>query len=159
MKIIVTRSNKQNYEYRVVVLDGDMVVHTETVVGIKTRDQVVWKLAEIYNVLDIEVNKEEIKKEFRFTEIPVIPVVDDDEAEYYFEKNLNKVYDRIVEAVTEGMISSSTEIRLFELNNTGTYFTSQKQNWKAGLEQALAYYISIEAYEKCATVHSLINKL
>jgi hypothetical protein len=59
MKIVVTRSNKKTQSYEVVVMDGACTVHKETVVGLKKRDEVVWKLADLYGALDIEVIKPE----------------------------------------------------------------------------------------------------
>lgn len=158
MKIVVTRSNKKTQSYEVVVMDGACTVHKETVVGLKKRDEVVWKLADLYGALDIEVIKPEATST-TLSDIPSIPVLDDEEAELYFESNLDSVYDRIVQAISEGLLTNKDEIKLFDLSDTGVFFTSQKENWKSGLLQALDYYLAEEQYERCTIIQTLLKKL
>ena len=158
MKIVVTQAGKKKQSYIVAVVDSGMCIHKETVTGIKNRDEVVWKLADLYGALDIEI-VEPIPQEFKFSEIPTIPVLDEQEASDYFEENMEAVYDRIVQAITEGLHVNRDEIRLFELNGTGVYMTSKRLYWKGGLDQALKYYIKIEAYEKCIAIKQLLAKL
>ncbi len=144
MKIVVTRSATKKQSYIIAVVDSGNCIHKESVDGVAKRDEVVWKLADLYNALDIEII-EPNQEEFKFTEIPVIPVLDEEEAEEYFEDNKEAVYDRIIQAIKEGLHVNRNEIRLFELNGTGVYLTSKKPNWKRGLEQALQHFIEIEA--------------
>lgn len=158
MKIVVTQAGKKKQSYIVAVVDSGMCIHKETVTGIKDRDEMVWKLADLYGALDIEIIESK-PKEFKFSEIPSIPVLDEQEATDYFEDNMEAVYDRIVQAVTEGLHINRKEIRLFELNGTGEFMTSQRKNWSRGLAQALDYYIKIEAYEKCIAIKQLLAKL
>ena len=158
MKIVITRTNKKKQSYEVSVVDGLNSIHKEVVSGIKNRDEVVWKLADLYGAVDIEI-VEPKSREFKFSEIPNIPVLDEEEAEEYFEDCTESVYDRIVTAIKEGLHTKREVVRLFELNGTGVYLTSQKTNWKAGLEQIVKHYIRIEAYEKCAAVHKLIERI
>lgn len=158
MKIVVTRYRNKKQSYVVAVVDGDNCIHKETVEGVIKRDEVVWKLADLYGALDIEIVDKK-PEEFKFSEIPTIPVLDSEEADEFFEDNQQEVYDRIVQAIREGLHVNRNEIRLFELSGTGQYFTSRKTNWKAGLQQALDYFVSIEAYEKCITIKQLMAKL
>ena len=158
MKIVVTRSNKKTQSYEVVVMDGACTVHKETVVGLKKRDEVVWKLADLYGALDIEVIKPEATST-TLSDIPSIPVLDDEEAELYFESNLDSVYDRIVQAISEGLLTNKYEIKLFDLSDTGVFFTSQKENWKSGLLQALDLYLAEDQYERCTIVQTLLKEL
>ena len=158
MKIVITRTNKKKQSFEVAVLDGVTPIHKETVNGIKNRDEIVWKLADLYGAMDIEI-VEAKPKEFKFSEIPSIPVLDEEEAEEYFDYCEEDVYDRIVIAIAEGLQTKRKAVRLFELNGTGVYLTSERSNWKNGLEQVLQYYILRESYEKCATIHELIEKL
>ena len=158
MKIVVTRTNKKKQSYEVAVVDGVTPIHKETVSGIKNRDEVVWKLADLYGAMDIEIIEPK-PKEFKFSEIPNIPVLDEEEAEQYFEDCEEAVYDRIVVAIKEGLHTKRSVVRLFELNGTGVYLTSDRSNWKGGLQQVLQHYIRIEAYEKCTAVHELIDKI
>lgn len=158
MKIVVTKYRNKKQSYIVAVVDGDNCIHKETVVGVINRDEVVWKLADLYGALDIEIIEKK-PEEFKFSEIPSIPVLDLEEADEFFEDNQQEVYDRIIQAVKEGLHVKRDEIRLFELNGTGQYLTSRKNNWKAGLQQALDYFVVIEAYEKCITIKQLMAKL
>ena len=158
MKIVVTKSATKKQSYVIAVVDSGNCIHKESVDGVAKRDEVVWKLADLYNALDIEIIEPNIE-EFKFSEIPVIPVLDEEEAVEYFEDNRDFVYDRIIQAVKEGIHINRDEIRLFELNGTGVYMTSKKVHWKRGLDEALQYFINIEAYEKCISIKQLIAKL
>lgn len=159
MKIIVTHSREKNKQwYLVEVVEGDRSIYKEEVHSVKKRDEIVWKLADLYGAVDIEIVEED-PKEFMFSEIPTIPVLDEEEAEEYFEDNQEFVYERILQAVQEALMTDRDSIRLFELNGTGIYITSEKKNWKSGLDQALKYFIVVEAYEQCIIIKQLLNKL
>ena len=159
MKIVVTSMGKKNKKvYTIQVMDGPHVVHEESVKNMKSRDEVVWRLADLYNAIDIEV-KDIKQDEFRFTEIPSIPVLEEEEADEFFEDNKDFVYERILQAVEEGVRAERDVIRLFELNGTDVYITSEKVDWKNGVQQALDYYISVEQYDKCITARQLMLKL
>ena len=158
MKIVVTKYRNKKQSYVVAVVDGDNCIHKETVEGVIKRDEIVWKLADLYGALDIVIIDKK-PEEFKFSEIPIIPVLDTEDADEFFEDNQQEVYDRIIQAVKEGLHVKRDEIRLFELGGTGEYLTSRKTNWKAGLQQALDYFVIIEAYEKCITIKQLMAKL
>ena len=159
MKIVVTSTGKKgkSKKYLVEVLDEDRVMHSETVSGIVERDKAVWNLAELYNVLDIDLV--EGKEDFKLAEIPTIPVLEEEEAEEFFEDNNDFVYDRILEAVAEGIELKREVIRLFELNGTGVYITSNRVDWKNGVQQALDYYVTMEQYDKCIIARQLLQNI
>jgi hypothetical protein len=162
MKIVVSIvSTKKGCEHLVQVMDNNHVVHSETTTNIEQRDKLVWQLAEMYNALDIEVtqNKHKSEEEFRFSEIPSIPVLDEEDAVAFFEDHEDAVYDRILEAVGEGLFLDLDEIRLFELNGTDVYLTSERENWKSGVEKAIDHFVKVEQYEKCIIGRQLLNKL
>ena len=96
------------------------------------------------------------KKEFKYSPIPIIPVFDEEDAKYFFEDEKSFVFARIVQAVEEGLKTNQKNIKLFELNATGVYITSQKENWKSGLQSALDYFIESEQYEKCSHIQDMI---
>jgi len=162
MKIVVLQQKADKPDhYTIQVVDGSTIVHSENAEGLAQRDEVVWKLADLYDALEIEL-KEKPKPqpvEFRFSEIPSIPVLNEGEAKDYFESSEQFVYDRMLQAIEEGIITKRPFIRLFELNGTGVYITSVKSSWKAGLNQALEFYLETEQYEKCAVIKTLINRL
>jgi len=164
MKIVVEISvvNGEDF-YEIKVLDGEDLVYTDTATTLDKRDEIVWRLAEMYDVLDIEIGKKAKRKknseEFRFSAIPSIPVLDRDEAMVYFQENMTQIMDRILEAIGEGLDQVLPEIRLFELNGTGVYLTSQRDEWAGGLEQAIEYFVTVEEYEKCIIAKQLLGKL
>ena len=138
MKIVVTSISKNKSKtYLIEVCDGTTIIHSEEVKGIKDRDAV----------------------DFKFTEIPSIPVLEIEEADLFFDENSDFVYERILQTVEEGLRSKRTEIRLFELNGTGVYVTSNRPDWKVGVQQALDYFVLTEQYDKCITARQLLQKL
>lgn len=158
MKIVVLLTSKKN-TFMVEVIDGSRSVHSETVKGINNRDELVWKLADLYNIDDIEIKDLKQQDTFKYSEIPSIPVLEEEEADDFFESNSLFVYDRILRAVTEGVTQNLESIRLFELNGTGVYITSKKSDWRNGVQQALDYFVSIEDYSKCIVARQLMLKL
>lgn len=159
MKIVVTSSGRRNNRtFTIEVLDGQAIIHTEAADGVKKRDEVVWKLADLYGALDIEMIEAK-PAEFKFTEIPSIPVLEETEADDFFEDNQEFVYARILQAVEEGIRAQRDSIRLFELNGTGVYITSDKDDWKNGVQQSLEYFIAIEQYDKCIIARQILQKL
>ena len=83
----------------------------------------------------------------------------EEEADEFFEDNQDFVYSRILEAVEEGIRATRESIRLFELNGTGVYITSQKEEWKNGVHQALDYFVAVEQYDKCIIARQILHKL
>jgi hypothetical protein len=160
MKIVVTSAGKKGAKsYLIQVLDGTTIIQEETVTSILKRDEVVWKLADLYSAVDIEIKEAMKDGEFRFSEIPTIPVLEEDEATEYFEDNHEFVYERILQAVQEGVNAKVDSIRLFELNGTGVYITSKRVDWKNGIQQAMDYYVSVEQYDKCIIARQLMASL
>lgn len=145
-------------KFKVMLTDGSSVVQEEVVNGIKLRDELVWKWCDLYHTVDIVIHDSK-KPEFKYSEIPSIPVLEESDAEEFFETNQNFVYSRILQAVEEGLQASLTEIRLFELNGTDQYITSRRETWEAGLRDAVKYFEAVEEYEKCAQVTDLIKQL
>lgn len=163
MRIIVsTVPTKKGNKHLVQVVDNDVIVYSETTTTIEQRDKLVWQLAETYNALDIEVtrsNRSFDDEDFRFSEIPSIPVLDEEDAEAFFDDHEDAVYNRILEAVEEGVFLGLDEIRLFELNGTDVYLTSDRESWKSGVEKAIEYFVKEEQYEKCIVGRQLLSKL
>lgn len=164
----VKRRNKTVFVIKAV--DGTTIVEEKTATTLAKRDEVIWKLAEQFNTTNIEIVGEKAvkgkrprskskKPAFKFSEIPSIPVLDLQDASEFFDENENIVYNRVVVAVKEGIEAKRDVIRLFELNGTGVYITSEKIDWKPGLENAERYFLESEEYEKCAICRDLIKLL
>jgi len=159
MKIVVKSQGKKNSKgFTISVMDGENVVHSESVKGLKERDELVWKLADLYGAMDIEIVQDK-PEDFKFSEVPSIPVLEEDEAELFFEENSEYVYNRILQAVEEGIKSGSDTINLFELNGSGVCITSDKINWKQGVQQALDYFAANEQYNRCIRANQILSQL
>jgi len=161
MKIVVTVvESSKGTQHRINVVDGKEVVHSSVASSIKERDKIIWNLADLYDTVEINIKSaKEQSLDFKYSEIPNIPVLDEDEAKDFFDDRSEFVFDRIVEAIEEGLYMNLPEVRLFELNGTSTYLTAERSGWKAGLDKALNYYIGVEQYEKCTNIKQLYNKL
>ena len=161
MKIVVTIiESSKGTQHCINVVDGKEVVHSSVANTIKERDKIIWNLADLYDTVEINIKTtKEQTLDFKYSEIPNIPVLDEDEAKDFFDRKSGFVFDRIVQAIEEGVFMNSPEVRLFELNGTSTYLTAERSGWKDGLQTALNYYINHEEYEKCTPLKQLLDKL
>ncbi len=161
MKIVVTVvESSKGTQHRINVVDGKEIVHSSVASTIKERDKIIWNLADLYDTVEINIKSaKEQSSDFKYSEIPNIPVLDEDEAKDFFDDKSGFVFDRIIEAIEEGLYMNLPEVRLFELNGTSTYLTAERSGWKDGLKTALKYYIGVEQYEKCTNVKQLLDKL
>lgn len=162
VKIIVTKTKLPagKSTFRIEVVDGETIVYTDEANDIKTCDKKVWNLSEVYNIVDIEIyTSESTPSNFKLSEIPSIPALDEEEASEYFENNQDIVYNRIIQAVEEGIITKRKQIRLFELNGLNTYITSDRENWVNGLVEAIKYFETVEKYEQCHKAKNLQDTL
>tara|TARA_R110000796_G_scaffold72282_3_gene163585 strand:+ start:4871 stop:5356 length:486 start_codon:yes stop_codon:yes gene_type:complete len=161
MKIVVTIvESSKGTEHCINVIDGKEVVHSTTATTIKERDKIIWNLADLYDTVEINIKSaKQQTQDFKYSEIPNIPVLDEDEAKDFFDDKSEFVFDRIVQAIEEGIFTSAPEVRLFELNGTSTYLTAERSGWRDGLSTALTHYIAVEHYEKCPNVKQLLDKL
>ncbi len=158
MEIHVHKVSSSSRKYRISVTDGLTVVREEVVSGIKSRDELVWKWCDLYHTVDIIIHEPK-PAEFKYSVIPSIPILDEEDAQDFFDENEDFVYNRITQAIEEGIVTHITNIRLFELNGSGVYLTSERDTWSGGAQQALRYYESVENYEQCGRLRDLIDKL
>ena len=86
-------------------------------------------------------------------------MLDEEDAHLFFDQSSDFVYSRIVQAIGEGISKDLHEVRLFELNGTEFYLTAKRCEWKAGLQQAIDYYVSVEKYEECIDIQKMLGKL
>lgn len=161
MKIVVTVvESSGGTQHCINVVDGKEVVHSSVATSIKERDKIIWNLADLYDTVEINIKSaKQQTQDFKYSEIPSIPVLDEDEAKEFFDNKSEFVFDRIVQAIEEGIFTNSPEVRLFELNGTSTYLTAEKSGWKDGLKTALTHYVRVEQYEKCPNIKQLLDKL
>lgn len=172
MKIVVeSRTFRNSTFYLVQVVDGENVIEEKTVDSITRRDEAIWEFAEQFNTTNIVIvddkkdskRRRSVKKrkgdDFKFTEIPTIPVLDMSDAKDFFDENESLVYNRILVAIKEGIRADLDMIKLFELSGTGVYVTSFREDWKSGLKGALQFFEEEEEYEKCALCRDLLLTL
>lgn len=171
IKIVAEAVKKRNKTVFVVkAVDGDQIVDEKTASTINKRDELIWGFAEQFNTTDITIvdpdrpvksrrRSGNSKENFKFSEIPSIPVLDMQDASEFFDEHEDIVYNRVIVAVKEGVESKRNVIRLFELNGTGVYITSDKIDWKPGVENAERFFREREEYEKCAVCRDLLKLL
>ena len=64
MKIVVTTLHSSKGEtHQIDVMDGNKILHTQTATTIKQRDDIVWDLAEMYHVVDIDIKSHDKRTE------------------------------------------------------------------------------------------------
>lgn len=169
IRIVAESIKKRNKTlFLVKVVDGTTILQEQVAPTINKRDELIWSFAEQFNTTDIHIVNEREQanrkdnrqsKKFKFSEIPSIPVLDMEDAADYFDEHEDVVYERVIVAVKEGIESKRDIIRLFELNGSGVYLTSEREDWKPGLENAMLYFQEREQYEQCAVCRDLIKLL
>lgn len=164
MKIIIEtdRSNTKP-TYKIKVSDGSDFLQEKVANTIEERDSIVWNLAQLYNVDDIEFVDMKVAKEkkhrVRLSETPVIEYEGEASVIDFIENNQHLVCNRILEAIEEGLYYGLNKVKVIQLGDTGIALTSDRSDWVHGLEAALHYFESTEDYEGCLIASSLIKQL
>lgn len=149
-------------EYLIEVWDDDLLVQTKLAKDIIERDKIVFDLCDMHNIVDVEyINMTKLNEVIADTEdnIPVLPYTDAFQLEDYFDHHNSEVFDRILEAVEEGIETRKKKIKLFQISNTGVYIDSLKRDWPSGLRLAHQYFLDTEDYDKCSKCIELLTKL
>ena len=86
--------------------------------------------------------------------IPIISLKD-------FETKAKKtiVMKSLVENITVGVDLDLESVNIAEIKNQNIFISVPKTEWKAGLENAMDYYIQKEEYEECSKIKKLIEKI
>ena len=86
--------------------------------------------------------------------IPIISLED-------FEAKAKKrtVLRSLVENISIGVESNLESVNIAEIKNHDVIISVPKTEWKAGLEQAMDYYIEREEYEECSKIKAIIEKI
>ena len=61
--------------------------------------------------------------------------------------------------IADGIKDNLESVNIAEIKNHDIILSVPKTEWKAGLENAMNYYIKTEEYEECSKIKKLINKL
>lgn len=70
-----------------------------------------------------------------------------------------KVFDRLVEAVNDGLQSKKSSVDIFRIYESETVLILEKPKWKQSLEKAIDFYSSLEDFESCVKCQKLIENL
>ena len=86
--------------------------------------------------------------------IPVISLRD-------FEAKAKKpvMMKSLVVNIANGIKDDLESVNIAEIKNHDVIVCVPKTEWKAGLENAMDYYIKKEEYEECSKIKKLINRL
>ena len=86
--------------------------------------------------------------------IPIIPLKD-------FEAKTQKrqVYKSLVSNIIKGVELNLESVNIAEIKNQDIIISVPKTEWKAGLKNALNFYIEREEYEECSKIKKLIESL
>ena len=86
--------------------------------------------------------------------IPVISLRD-------FEAKAKKpvMMKSLVVNIANGIKDDLESVNIAEIKNHDVIVSVPKTEWKAGLENAMDYYIKKEEYEECSKIKKLINRL
>jgi len=156
-KIRSKRVNKN--EYIIEVWDDDSVVQTKLATNILERDKIIFDLSDMHNIVDVEyVNMEKIQDKVD-EQIPVVPYTDMFQLENYFDSNNSYIFNRIIEAIEDGIKTKKKKIKLFQINSSGIFVDSLKRDWPAGLRVAHEYFLEEEDYLKAEKCIQLLNQL
>ena len=86
-----------------------------------------------------------------------IPVISFNDLDSKIQKP--KVYQSLIEGISEAVEINSNEVKLCELKYANTYLTVHKNNWSGSLAKAMDFYIEKEQYEMCALIKDLTDRL
>ena len=86
-----------------------------------------------------------------------IPVISFNDLDSKIQKP--KVYQSLIEGITEAFENNKDEIKLCEVKYANTYLTVHKKDWSNSLAKAMDFYIEKEQYEMCALIKDLTDRL
>jgi len=86
--------------------------------------------------------------------IPIISLKD-------FEAKAKKpvMMKSLVLNIADGINEKLESVNVAEIKNYDVIISVPKSEWKAGLENAMDYYIKTEEYEECSKIKKIINRL
>ena len=82
-------------------------------------------------------------------------LIDLQSSEHFTNFILLKSYD----AVTKAIKDNSDKVELFNIFNMSLIVELEKKNYPLVLNKLIEYFVSIEDYEECGKIKTLINKL
>ena len=86
-----------------------------------------------------------------------IPVISFNDLDSKIQKP--KVYQSLIEGISEAVEINSNEVKLCELKYANTYLTVHKNDWSGSLAKAMDFYIEREQYEMCSLIKELTDRI
>ena len=86
-----------------------------------------------------------------------IPIISLEDFEAKAKKPL--MMKTLVQSISEGVKYDLESVNVAEIKNHDVMINVPKTEWKAGLEQAMNYYVKREEYEVCSKIKKLIDRL
>ena len=65
----------------------------------------------------------------------------------------------LVTNIANGIEDDLESVNIAEIKNHNVIISVPKTEWKAGLEQAMDYYIEKEEYEECSKIKKILKRL
>lgn len=158
-KIKAKKLNKN--EFIIEVIDDGEVIQTKLANNILERDKIIYDLCDMHDIVDVEyINMEKLQSVTPSDiDVPIIPYTDMFQLEDYFDSNNKYIFDRILDAIEDGIATKKKKIKLFQINASGIFVDSLKRDWPAGLRLAHEFFIEEEDYAKVQKCLDLLSKL
>ena len=86
-----------------------------------------------------------------------IPIISLEDFEAKAKKPL--MMKTLVTKIADGIEDNLESVNIAEIKNRNLILSVPKAEWKAGLENAMDYYIKREEYEECSKIKKLIKNL
>lgn len=77
----------------------------------------------------------------------------------FFQDNPHLFVDALYDAIKQGIDEKLDMVNVFDLNDTGIYVSSTKDEWLVALQMIQEIFNDKEEYEKSKEVQQYINKL
>ena len=86
-----------------------------------------------------------------------VPIISLEDFEAKAKKPL--MMKTLVQSISEGVKYDLESVNVAEIKNHDVIISVPKTEWKAGLENAMEYYIEREEYEICSKIKKIIKRL
>tara|TARA_R110000744_G_scaffold69079_4_gene140347 strand:- start:227 stop:514 length:288 start_codon:yes stop_codon:yes gene_type:complete len=86
-----------------------------------------------------------------------VPIISLEDFETKSKKRI--VLKSLVDNISMGVKSNLESVNIAEIKNQDIFISVPKTEWKAGLENAIDYYIEKEEYEECSKIQKIIESI
>ena len=86
-----------------------------------------------------------------------IPIISLEDFEAKAKKTI--MMKSLVVNIADGIEDDLESVNIAEIKNYDVIISVPKEEWKAGLENAMNYYIKTEEYEECSKIKKILKRL